>query len=157
MRIVRSGQSWCILFPGRGERLCLHRLSLRHGYRICALCAELGCTERWLHKVFTRDIGLPPKQWMRGERMVVAKRKLIGGKSPNEVAEDLGFSSQNNFRREFLAIYRLPPLQFQMESWGLGDEWRRTARNAEEVGVRMQVLIHGHAVPEEREARTRAE
>jgi AraC-like DNA-binding protein len=118
MKIVRSDQSWYVLFPERGERFCLRRLSLRHGYRICELCAELGCTERWLHKVFTRDIGLPPKEWMRGERMVVARRKLIRGMRPEEVAADLGFSCHNNFRREFLAVYKMPPLQFQRESWG---------------------------------------
>ena len=39
---------------------------------------------------------------------MVARRKLIGGKSPAEVAEDLGFSNANNFRREFLAIDRMP-------------------------------------------------
>ncbi len=96
----------------------MQRLSLRHGYRIGELCSELECSARYLYQVFTRDVGLPPKVWMRWERMVVAKRMLVGGKSPEAVATELGFSSPNNFRREFLAIYRMPPLESQRVSWG---------------------------------------
>ncbi len=118
MRIVRPAQSWCILVPSGAERLCLEELALGCGYRIGELCAELGCGERYLHAVFIRDIGLPPKEWMRRERMVVARRMLTGGKTPGMVAADLGFASGNNFRREFLGFYRVPPGQFQRERWG---------------------------------------
>lgn len=120
MVIVRPNQCWCVVLPTRAERLCLQRLALKHGYRIGELCAELECSERYLYSVFTRDIGLPPKEWMRWERMVVARRKLTGGKSPPEVAADLGFSSQNNFRREFVATYRMSPSQYQQASRGEG-------------------------------------
>ena len=120
MRLVRPEQSWHILLPSRGGRLCLQRLALRCGYRIGELCQELECSERYLHEVFSRDVGLPPKEWMRRERMVVARRKLVGGKSPEEVAESLGFALKNNFRREFLAFYGIPPLQFQRGRWGEG-------------------------------------
>ena len=117
MRIVRPKENWCVVLTGTGERLFLERLALRCGYRICELCAELDVSERYIHRIFVRDIGLPPKEWMRGERMVVARRKLIGGKRPEEVAADLGFSSANNFRREFLSVYKMPPVQFQRERW----------------------------------------
>lgn len=118
MRIIRPGTNWIILKPKwRGRTECLQRLALRCGYRICEICAELDCSERYLHAVFIRDIGLPPKAWMRSERMVVARRKLIGGKSPEEVAKDLGFTSANNFRREFLSVHQVPPLRFQSKSW----------------------------------------
>lgn len=112
-----------------GERVCLQRLALRCGYRIGEMCAELDISERYVYRIFVRDIGLPPKEWTRRERMVVARRKLIGGRAPEEVAADLGFSCQNNFRREFLSVYKVPPVQFQMERWGLGDEWRRMTGN----------------------------
>lgn len=108
------------MLPALGERLCLQRLALRTGYRVGELCSELECNRNYLHEVFLRDIGLPPKEWMRGERMVVARRMLTGGKAPEEVAADLGFATPNNFRREFLGVYRVPPLRFQRESWGEG-------------------------------------
>ena len=118
MRIVRPEMSWRVLSPEwQGGSVCLQLLALRCGYRIGEICSELDCGERYLYEVFTRDIGLSPKEWMRRERMVVARRMLAGGKGPDEVAESLGFASKQNFRREFLAFYRVGPLEFQKGSW----------------------------------------
>jgi AraC-like DNA-binding protein len=47
------------------------------------------------------------------ERMVVARRKLEGGKSPDDVARDLGFLSNVTFCREFHAFYQTTPALFQ--------------------------------------------
>ncbi len=118
MRIIRSEQNWCVLLVAQSGCLCLQRLALRCGYRVTEISAELGCSRRYFQEVFARDIGLPPKVWMRQERMVVARRMLTGGRSPDRVADALGFSTTNNFRREFLAIYQMGPLEFQRESWG---------------------------------------
>jgi len=119
MRIVRPEMSWRVLTPDwPGGSVCLQRLAIRCGYRISELCRELACCERYLHEVFSRDIGLSPKEWMRQERMVVARRMLVGGKAPEEVAKNLGFTMKQNFRREFLAFYGVPPLRFQRERWG---------------------------------------
>lgn len=82
------------------------------GYRICEMCIELDCSERYLYEVFSRDLGTPPKKWLRTERMVVAIRKLEDGKPPREVARDLGFATTSSFRREFMGYYQLPPLEF---------------------------------------------
>lgn len=121
MRIIRPEASWRILRPGwAGESERLQGLALKCGYRICEICEELGCSERYLYSVFTRDIGLPPKEWLRLERMVVARRMLVGGRLPEVVAERLGFASAASFRREFLAFYQLPPLDFQQERWQVG-------------------------------------
>lgn len=54
-----------------------------------------------------RDIGLAPKHWMKLERMVVARRKLAGGQSPEEVASDLGFMSAPSFARQFQEFYKI--------------------------------------------------
>ena len=60
-----------------------------------------------------RDIGLPPKHWMKLERMVVARRKLEGGKSPDQVSRDLGFMSVHTFNRQFQQFYQTTPGRFQ--------------------------------------------
>lgn len=88
---------------------CLERLALCKSYRVAEVCQELGCSQRYLHTMFMRDIGLPPKQWMTLERMVVARRKLEGGKAPEEVARDLGFLSLLTFRRQFHKCYQIFP------------------------------------------------
>ena len=77
--------------------------------------AALGCSSRYLHTLFVRDIWLPPKQWMNLERMVVARRKLEGGKLPDEVARELGFMSVHTFLRQFQKYYKTTPARFQSD------------------------------------------
>ncbi len=72
----------------------------------------MGCSKRYLHILFVRDIGLPPKHWMKLERMVVARRKLEGGKSLEEVCADLGFSSMHTFYRQFQSFYNTTPSRY---------------------------------------------
>ena len=91
---------------------CLERLAFRKGYRVADVCGALGCSNRYLHTLFVRDIGLPPKHWMKLERMVVARRKLEGGKSPEEVGRDLGFMSVHTFSRQFQRFYDTTPARF---------------------------------------------
>jgi AraC-like DNA-binding protein len=112
MKIIRSDQAWRV-FRANASVLVLESLARRHGYRVCEMCAELGCCERYLHATFVRDIGLSPKMWLRQERMVVARRLLRDGRRADVVAEELGFSTLNNFRREFREVYGLSPLQYQ--------------------------------------------
>lgn len=94
---------------------CLERLAYEKGYRVADVCTALGCSSRYLHTLFVRDIGLPPKRWMKLERMVVAKRKLEAGKSPEMVARDLGFMSVHTFSRQFLDCYSISPIKFQQQ------------------------------------------
>jgi methylphosphotriester-DNA--protein-cysteine methyltransferase len=72
----------------------------------------LGCSQRYLHVMFLRDIGLAPKHWMNLERMVVARRKLEGGKAPPQVATELGFVSMVTFNRQFKRSYMISAERF---------------------------------------------
>ena len=114
LRIIRSNQSWRVVESFSGVSFCLERLALSKGYRVVEVCRALGCSSRYLHTLFIRDIGLPPKQWMNLERMVVARRKLEGGKCPKEVALELGFRSKHPFCRQFEKFYQTSPEQFQL-------------------------------------------
>jgi len=113
MRFVRNDHVWRVFQGNFPESLVLEALARRHGYRVCEMCVELGCGERYLHATFVRDIGLSPKMWLRQERMLVARRLLHEGLSTEAVSEELGFSTSNNFRREFRGVYGLSPLQYQ--------------------------------------------
>lgn len=46
------------------------------------------------------------------ERMVVARRKLEGGKLPEEVSIDLGFQAISNFHRQFFNCYAMTATNF---------------------------------------------
>jgi AraC-like DNA-binding protein len=112
VRFIRSKQSWRVVEAFSGKSYCLEKLALSKSYRVADVCTALGCSQRYLYVVFLRDIGLPPKTWMNLERMVVARRKLEGGKSVEQVADDLGFLSVEAFRRKFFKVYRVSPARF---------------------------------------------
>ncbi len=114
MRIIRSNQSWRIISKF-GTNHCLERLALSQGYRVAAMCRILRCSIRYFYTMFMRDIGLPPKQWMNLERMVVARRKLEGGISSAQVAQDLGFQSVHTFGRQFRKYHQINPERFQRQ------------------------------------------
>ncbi len=72
----------------------------------------MGCSERYVHEVFVRDVGLPPKVWIRGERMVKARKMLAEGAASADVAEKLGFSDCGVLRREFSTVYGMNPAEY---------------------------------------------
>lgn len=112
MRFIRYNQAWHVVEAFSGRRFCLETLALSRAYRVEEVCTALGCSQRYLYVVFLRDIGLPPKTWMNLERMVVARRKLEGGVSIEQVAQDLGFLSVEAFRRRFYDLYKVSPGRF---------------------------------------------
>lgn len=113
LRIIRSNQTWRVIDSYSGVNHCLERLAYRKAYRVADVCCTLGCSSRYLHAMFVRDIGLPPKHWMNLERMVIARRKLEGGKCSEEVARDLGFLSVHTFCRQFQKHHHTTPGRFQ--------------------------------------------
>lgn len=105
MRFIRENSRWRILRSNRVEEECLEILAFIEGYRVGSLCGRLGVSEAYFREVFVRDLGLSPKEWMRWERMVVARRLLECERPPHEVAGLLGFADMNSFRREFRQVY----------------------------------------------------
>lgn len=86
----------------------LREVAHRCGYRVGEICAVLQCSERYFRRVFLRDTGLSPKQWLREERMAVALQELEKGSEPGVIAEALGFASPSAFRREFRNLRGFP-------------------------------------------------
>lgn len=67
-----------------------------------------------------RDIGMPQKAWMRQARMAKARNMLAADSTDEEVAEKLNFGSTSSFRREFLTIYGLRPVDYVIGLGGAG-------------------------------------
>lgn len=112
VKFVRYKQTWRIIGASPRVDCCLELLALKKGYCVADVCAALGGSQRRLYAVFMRDIGLPPKTWMNYERMVVAKRKLEGGLSIEQVFKDMGFLSVDTFRSRFMKTYGISPHAF---------------------------------------------
>jgi AraC-like DNA-binding protein len=93
--------------------LLLTQLAREGGYSMPKLCARVGVSERHLRRVFEEGIGISPKEWLRQERMVVARNLLRHGSPIKEVAMDLGFTTAKMFSRDFLSFYGVRPTDFQ--------------------------------------------
>lgn len=77
------------------------------------LCTRLGVSERHLRRLFEEGLGIGAKEWLRQERMVVARNFLREGTPIKEVATQLGFANYKNLNREFLAFYDISPSDYQ--------------------------------------------
>lgn len=110
-------QTWKVVGTFSGSTFCLERLAYTKGYRVSDICKAIGCGQRQLYTVFMRDIGLPPRHWLDLERMVVARRKLEGGKPISEVAFEMGYSSVIAFSRRFERVYGFAPGRFVKRRW----------------------------------------
>lgn len=77
------------------------------------LCTRLGVSERHLRRLFEDGLGIGAKEWLRQERMVVARNLLREGTPIKEVATHLGFANYKNLNREFLAFYQITPSDYQ--------------------------------------------
>ncbi|RYD51659.1 MAG: AraC family transcriptional regulator [Verrucomicrobiaceae bacterium] len=119
MRIVRTEIGWKVLAPRWPKGLCLRSLATRSGYRVGEICDRLGCSESYFRRVFLRDVGVGPKQWLRDQRMLAAKQRLQSGIDSWQLAVELGFASQANFLREFRVIFGMVP-----------DRWRKLVSGA---------------------------
>jgi AraC-like DNA-binding protein len=112
MKISRINFRWRVVAEHHVVHECLESLALLQGYRVNAVCHELHLSEAYFREIFQRDVGLPPKDWMQWERMVMARRMLCRGIDPMHVSEALGFAHLNSFTREFRITHGLPPMRF---------------------------------------------
>ena len=62
---------------------------------------------------FKAEAGLTPMHWLARERMQVARRLLLEGRTAAETAAELGFANPFHFSRVFRKIEGVPPSQFQ--------------------------------------------
>ena len=112
MEIRRINCRWCVLYDAEVVHQSLEYITVRNGFRVSDVSRELGVTEQHFRRIFLQHVGIPVKQWMRHERMVIARRMLICGVSPDEASEFLGFAHSNSFRREFKEVYRTTVSEF---------------------------------------------
>ena len=115
MRISRSNHRWHVIADDLVLHDCLEALALQQGYRVASVSHELGITEQHFRRIFQRDVGIPVKEWMKWERMVVARRMLQWGIDMMGVSDALGFGHANSFRREFSDVYGTTVTRFLKE------------------------------------------
>ena len=100
---------------GPEERLAIQRVReyLEGNYADSVSLEDLSkvanLSPYYLHRTFTREVGLSPHAFQMQVRIARAKALLNEGKPLRTVAAETGFSDQSHFTREFKRILGLTP------------------------------------------------
>ena len=60
-------------------------------------------------RCFTRTYGLPPHRYLTGRRVEAARRRLLDGEPPADVAVAAGFHDQAHLHRHFTRLVAATP------------------------------------------------
>ena len=72
----------------------------------------LGAHPSHLVRAFTRELGMPPHRYLTGRRVDLARRLLLDGRRPAEVATAAGFYDQAHLTRHFRRLLGTSPARF---------------------------------------------
>jgi AraC-like DNA-binding protein len=73
------------------------------------LAAEAGLTKPYLVRVFAREVGLPPHEYLMHLRVARATRLLSRGMPAGDVAHGVGFYDQSHLNRWFKKVIGVTP------------------------------------------------
>lgn len=113
VEIIQRDGRILVLLAREPLPLSLSQIAREGEYQMSNLCDRIGVSERHLRRVFVEGIGIAPKEWLRQERMVAARKLLRHGSPIKEVAIDLGFSNSKVFSRDFMTFHGVKPTDFQ--------------------------------------------
>ena len=80
------------------------------------LAEVVGLNPFYLVRVFRKEVGMPPHEYLTQVRVERAKKLLFDGFSIAEVALDTGFVDQSHFTKRFKRLVGFTPKQFAQQS-----------------------------------------
>ncbi len=84
----------------------------REGITLTEAGALLGCHPGHLVRSFTSTFGLPPHRYLVGRRVERARRLLLDGRRPADVAAEAGFHDQSHLHRHFVRHVGVTPARY---------------------------------------------
>lgn len=99
--------------PGLADRLrALLDASVPAGLSLAEAADRLGASPAYLVRAFTGAYGLPPHRYLTGRRVDLARRLLLDGVPPAEVAAAAGFHDQSHLGRHFRRMLGTTPARY---------------------------------------------
>jgi AraC family transcriptional regulator, arabinose operon regulatory protein len=90
------------------------REALARAWRIEDMARLAGLSASQLHRLFRKDLGISPMQWLRIERMNAAKPLLVARQGNiARVAEAVGYDDPYHFSRDFRTVTGRSPSDFR--------------------------------------------
>ncbi|MFC4561422.1 AraC family transcriptional regulator [Nocardiopsis mangrovi] len=96
--------------------------------RLDDLAAAVGCTPFALLRAFRSAYGLPPHAYLNQLRVHSARRMLLDGVAPAQVAAAVGFADQSHLSRHFKRATGVPPGAFQRGAARIGPRGHPSSR-----------------------------
>ncbi|MGF1666138.1 MAG: helix-turn-helix transcriptional regulator [Acidimicrobiia bacterium] len=87
---------------------------------------QLGRSKAHLIRSFTARYGIAPHSYLIGKRVEAARRLLLDGVGPAEVAAMVGFYDQEHLTRHFKRHTSVPPASYAASHCGPGVRLRRS-------------------------------
>jgi AraC-like DNA-binding protein len=106
--------------PSARVRACVEEIGqfYARNHSVAALAKSAGLSVSQFRRLFTRQTGSSPAEFLRITRISRAKELLLRGVSIKETAEQTGFSDVFYFMRAFKQIAGVPPGKFvQLHGW----------------------------------------
>jgi AraC family transcriptional regulator, transcriptional activator FtrA len=91
------------------------RAHLNLPHTIASLAERASMSPRTLQRQFKDTVGCGPYEWLLRERVALAKDLLQGRQSLMQVAEAVGFGSQESFRRHFRRVANTSPTSYRRQ------------------------------------------
>ena len=85
---------------------------LAEGLSLHVAAAALGAHPTHLVRAFAAEFGLPPHRYLTGRRVDLARRLLLDGQPPAEVAAAVGFYDQAHLTRHFRRLLGVTPTAY---------------------------------------------
>ncbi|WP_307868254.1 AraC family transcriptional regulator [Umezawaea beigongshangensis] len=99
--------------PGLAARLRdLLDERVRDGLALDEAAALLHAHPAHLVRAFTAEFGIPPHRYLTGRRLDAARRLLLAGQRPAEVATEVGFYDQSHLTRHFARLLGTSPARY---------------------------------------------
>jgi AraC-like DNA-binding protein len=109
----QPGRPRAALDPGVADRLRdLLDAHLTDGLSLDEAAAWLGAHPTHLVRAFSQAHGMPPHRYLTGRRVDLARRLLLAGQPPAQVAVHAGFYDQSHLTRHFTRMLGTTPGRF---------------------------------------------
>jgi transcriptional regulator GlxA family with amidase domain len=87
---------------------------LREDLGVAALARRVAMSPRNFARVFTREVGVTPGQFVQSSRLEAARRRLEeSADGVDSIASECGFGTRESMRRAFLRTLRVPPSAYR--------------------------------------------
>ena len=95
----------------------------RDNPKILDIAQMFHYSETYFNKIFRREFGITPKQYILELRLEEARRLLEEWNvKPSWLFAELGFSDHSTFIMQFKRKFGLTPKEYRNRSWGLGNK-----------------------------------